>query len=227
MAASETMDVTANNDSVVDIAAQAILHGIKAGHYAPGQRLIEAELIKRFSISRTALREAFLRLQGDGLVQIERHRGAIVRHLSKDELRWTFAVRRELEGLAAALAAPVLAADPTELCRLCDIAAEAARKSDMQSFSTANDAFHKLIRTASGNPVLDQAAQRLGNTILLAQFRGPLEQEMMSGSLAEHDAMVQTLLTGDAAAARVAAEAHVDASLQRFLSLPNGFFATP
>lgn len=215
------------SDSVVDSAVRAVLDGVRDGYYVPGQRLIEAALIKRLNISRTALREAFLKLQADGVVQIERHRGATIRQLSRDEVCWTFAVRRELEGLAAALAAPVSAASPAELHRTYASVTNAARQNDMQDFMATNDVFHKYILNASGNPVLVQAAQRLGNTFMLVQLPKAVAQGMMQASLAEHDAIMQALLAGDARAARQATEAHSDASLQRFLALPSHFFAIP
>src|SRR5919204_2708887 len=91
--------------TAVDRAADGIRERLLAGDYAPGQRLIEVELVEELQVGRNTVREALARLASDGVVKIEPHRGASVPRLSVKELEELYAVREVLEGLAARLAA--------------------------------------------------------------------------------------------------------------------------
>ena len=59
---------------------------IRQGKYAPGQRLIEIDLMKLFGVSQRHVREALRRLESEGLVSIEKNRGASVRRISRKEI---------------------------------------------------------------------------------------------------------------------------------------------
>src|SRR6516225_3989340 len=76
----------------------AILHG----EYAPGQRLIEADLCERYGTSRFIVRAALQDLSAQGLVEFRRNRGARVREISVGEAIEITEVRKLLEGLQAA-----------------------------------------------------------------------------------------------------------------------------
>ena len=92
-------------DRVVD----AIIRGIRAGVYVPGQRLIEADLTRDYQVSRGPVREALKRLAAEGVLTLTRHRGAYVRALSREEVRDSLMVLEALVGLMANLAAKRIA----------------------------------------------------------------------------------------------------------------------
>src|SRR5688572_28933642 len=74
---------------------------IRRGRFVPGQRLVEADIIRELASSRSRVREALQRLSTEGLVTIEEFRGASVKTFSRDEVRQIYRVRMALEGLAA------------------------------------------------------------------------------------------------------------------------------
>ena len=78
---------------------------IITGVFKPGDRLDEVSLAKRFSISRTPIRETLQRLASSGLVERRPRRGVFVRTLSLQELVEMFEVMAELEGMCGRLAA--------------------------------------------------------------------------------------------------------------------------
>lgn len=90
-----------SSDMVVD----AVIRGLRAGRYVPGQRLIEADLTQNLNISRGPVREALKRLAAEGVVVLTPHRGAYVRALSRREVIDTLSVLEALTGLMARLAA--------------------------------------------------------------------------------------------------------------------------
>ena len=97
--------------ATVDYVLQHVRDGIFQGHYAPGQRLIEADLTRELGISRGPLREALHRLAADKILEIVPNRGAIVRRLSMREMLELFSIRIALETLATREATANLA-DP-------------------------------------------------------------------------------------------------------------------
>ena len=90
--------------SLAEIAFTNLVEAISAGEFEPGQRLSEADLARRFGISRGPLREALQRLEGR-LVTRRPRVGVHVIELSADTIRELFRVREALEGMAARLAA--------------------------------------------------------------------------------------------------------------------------
>lgn len=71
--------------SLVSFVVDAIVEGVMKGRYAPGQRLIAADLAEEFSISRAPVREALHVLAGEGVVELIANRGARIRRLSVEE----------------------------------------------------------------------------------------------------------------------------------------------
>src|SRR5690606_20579821 len=90
--------------SIANEALTKLTQAIVSGEFAPGERLSEAELARRFGISRGPIREALGRLEGKLVTRVPRV-GVSVIDLSPDRLLDLFAVREALEGMAARLAA--------------------------------------------------------------------------------------------------------------------------
>src|ERR1700757_2731392 len=90
--------------SVVEKIVDAIRSDIKAGRVAPGQRLIESEIRVALGASRPSIRDAMRRLEAEGLVEVEHHKGARVRPLTPADTEHIYQIREALEGVAARLA---------------------------------------------------------------------------------------------------------------------------
>lgn len=119
-----------------------------------GQQLYEKELMQEYQVGRTPLREIFQELQRNGLIEIIPKLGTRVVTLDLRTLRETIQLRRELEGLAAELAA--LHIEPDQFKRLqvlIDSAAEVRDNSAaaLQKLSDLDMEFHQIIYAASGN----------------------------------------------------------------------------
>jgi DNA-binding GntR family transcriptional regulator len=72
--------------SLVDYVVDSIIAGVTKGQYAPGQRLIAADLAEEYGVSRAPVREALHMLAGEGVVELIRNRGAKIRRLSVPQL---------------------------------------------------------------------------------------------------------------------------------------------
>jgi 2-polyprenyl-6-methoxyphenol hydroxylase-like FAD-dependent oxidoreductase len=131
-----------------------ILEAIDAGLYKPGDRLVESELAERLGVSRTPVREALQRLETQAMLTRD-GRSLIVASLDHNQLAELYAVRSELEGLAARLAA--LPVEEFE-------AAMTARSSGILGPL-------RLLSRRSVWPIISQIADRMSGprTVLLAE----------------------------------------------------------
>jgi DNA-binding GntR family transcriptional regulator len=76
---------------------------ILSGAFKPRERLVEMDLISRFKVSRTVIREALKRLETRGLIRMTPYRGAMVADLSAEEIEELYYARMEIERIAARL----------------------------------------------------------------------------------------------------------------------------
>jgi DNA-binding GntR family transcriptional regulator len=83
-------------DEVLDCLREALVRG----YFNPGQHLSEPALAKEFDVSRGPVREALVELDREGLVQIQRHKGATVTRLSRKDIEEIYGLRVALERLA-------------------------------------------------------------------------------------------------------------------------------
>ena len=84
---------------------RAIEQDILSGRYAVGSSLTELALTADLGVSRTPIRAALVRLEGEGLVRLVPNKGAVVLGISPEDLADIYRMRMRLEGLAAARAA--------------------------------------------------------------------------------------------------------------------------
>lgn len=128
---------------MADILRRAIVHG----ELPPGQRLVTAELAERFGATRTAVRRAIEKLQGEGLIISERNRGARVREVSLDEAIEITEVRASLEAICAARTAERSTDEErTRLRLLGEAMFRAVEIDDVWRYNELSHEFHQLIR---------------------------------------------------------------------------------
>jgi DNA-binding GntR family transcriptional regulator len=94
-------DIASVTQTLPEKIAAAIAEDIVSGRYAPGERLVEATLVKAFGVSHGPVRDALRILQASGLVHCHPYRGAQVTTLSVREVQEIYQVRAALVGLRA------------------------------------------------------------------------------------------------------------------------------
>lgn len=197
---------------------EELRRAIVEGQIRPNERLIEAELAERLSVSRTPVRESIQRLAADGLVE-SRRRAWVVREQSAQEIREIYEVRAALEGYAARLAAE-RATDDT----LKDIAAihsdnvRALEQSTREHMVQHNDEFHDAIIAAAGNTRLAEQIRRSREYYVVHRISGFLNDQDVRASLAGHQELIEALLARDPDKAESIARANVLSGLQKTLA---------
>ncbi len=191
------------------------------GLLVPGQRLVEADLIRATGSGRAHVREALRRMETEGFVEIEEYRGASVRRLSAADIQAIGEVREVLEGLAARLAAAahLPAAARAALGELQqELDATAARR-EIDRYHAANRRYHAFIIQQAGNTYAAAFIERLRIPILALQLRGFLNSESGLDRNADHREITEAILRGDPAAAEAAMRAHIRRGNQDVASL--------
>ena len=184
-----------------------ILEAIDVGVYKPGDRLVESDLAERFGVSRTPIREALQRLETQSLLERD-GRSLIVASLDHNQMAELYVVRRELEGLAAGLAAQH--ATPEEIRVLREMVEADNELIDAPTeLAKANRRFHEQIHLASHNRYLVQQLDLVHRTMALmattslaAEGRGEIAQS-------EHAGIVDAIEARDDARASQALKDHI------------------
>ncbi len=206
--------------------ADRLSASIKDGRFAPGQRLVEAELTIELGSSRGPVREALRKLEADGLVELVPNKGAMVRRLSLAEAIELFEIRTELEALAARKAAGNI----SDTCVRARFEAEIASIwRDEPRYSTAsyiaeNQTFHTAIFTASLNRKLARLNQQLQLSLIMAQIGSALSTDTVLTSLYEHRGIATAILDRDPQAADRLSRAHMRRALDVVQSMPPALF---
>ena len=193
-------------DALRDELEQDIVTGV----LRPGERLDEQSLATRFGVSRTPIREALMQLAAAGLIELRSRRGAFVASLSLREVIERFEVMAALEGACGALAARRLtAAERNALVAAHEACAREASSGDPDAYYYANERFHEAIYAASHNSYLAEQARQLHARLKPYRRLQLRARTRITGSLAEHQAIVDAIQAGDGASAEQALKEHI------------------
>lgn len=210
----------------VDRLVEGLREGILTSRYAPGQRLIEADLTRDFNVSRGPLREAFRRLTAEGLLQIVPNRGALVRRLSYQETIELFQIRSALECLAVRLAAGAIDQGDNRQRfdrAIAQIWSEAPRL-DHPGYHRENREFHLSILDICGNAQLAETSRQLQLPLLMLQLSGEMTPEMYRDSVLEHRAVAAAISRGDGDGAESAMRRHLERAIRIAEGMPKSIF---
>jgi DNA-binding GntR family transcriptional regulator len=189
-------------------AYRAVLDSIVAGSVPAGTLLTEGIVAEEIGMSRTPVREAFLRLSSEGLLDLYPKRGAIVTAVSSGEIDELLQVRTMFEKNAVDWIAERGVPEGLEatLREQLDVQAKAA---DTLEFARSDRAMHEAIVAAGGNSIAHGLFTQTGPRLLrywhLAADRGNQRER----SSAEHGEIVELVLAADAAGFATALDAHL------------------
>jgi DNA-binding GntR family transcriptional regulator len=200
--------------SAADRAYAFVKDRIVTGGYPGGTLISEGEVAQALRISRTPIREAFLRLSVEGLLRLYPKRGALVVPVSAREIHDVLDARLLIEEHAArtVIAAGRHGEVAAELRAILDKHRDPGVPRDMRRFTEVDEQFHGTLVMA-GNRLLAgfygtlrDRQLRMGTTALR---RDPQRYDTI---LAEHAALADLIGAGDAEAAAVALAEHIAAT---------------
>lgn len=195
------------SSTAADGVVEALREEIHGGVLAPGEPIRQEEIAARFGVSRIPVREAFGRLEADGLVVVRPNRGAYVALLTAEGLREAYDLRALVEGDLLARAVPTLTA--VDLARAEALHAVLGVVEDVGAQADLNREFHRVLLGA-----VDRPRQR----VLVEQLRGGVEryervQRALLGETEafqeDHRRILDACLRKDPGGARAALEEHL------------------
>jgi DNA-binding GntR family transcriptional regulator len=180
--------------AVADQIATSLEEDIVLGRRHPRERLIEQDLCDRFNTHRGDVRLALFELEKKGIVQRIPNRGAIVRDLTPKDVTEVYAVREELEVLAARiLPFPVEARDLAKLDDLQRQHSAAIDNDDLLTVFYANLRFHQTLFALCGNACLIETIRQLEQKVYGIRFYANASGEALELARRDHVAMIKAL----------------------------------
>ncbi|KFI32409.1 hypothetical protein CG51_02425 [Haematobacter missouriensis] len=189
-----------------DMLVRAIIRAIYDGDLVMGQRLVEAQVMARHSVSRSTVREAFRRLAAEGVVDIVLHKGATIRRPGQEEMIDLLRVTEALVGLNARLAAERMTDPDIRLAFAEETAAmlDAAPDSEGVDYARLRTRFHRALLRASGSVELARSLPKLQLHLIRAYTAIPRAAHVSS-----YRAIREAVLSGNGEAAEEAGRRHV------------------
>jgi len=179
--------------------ADKIRTDIIKGVFKSGERLVEPKLAKNLGISRTPIREALRQLEGEGFIEIVPRRGAIVKELTIKDIDDLYAIKANLEGLAARQATVNLTEE------------------ELESLIMINKKFREI---AEKNPEVTDEYMKDNidfHNIFIGASRNDRLVDILDG-LSKNFQRLKTMLVSDSGRAAMAAKEHkaiIDAFVSR------------
>jgi DNA-binding GntR family transcriptional regulator len=208
MSASRPSDSAALGATTATRVAAELRRRIVAGELAPGQRLKIDDLASLFDVSHMPVREALRELQGESVLEVFPHRGAVIKGVDERFVRNFYDIRAAIEGMLTERCAERI--DAEGLAQLaCDVAAfEAAASGDAAALVRANRALHDTINACADNP---EALRMLAQGRVLAdalRMRFGYGHGRIDAVIADHQALLRAIRRRDAAKAGDIARKH-------------------
>ncbi len=184
-----------------------------------GELLVEGRLANSLNLTRTPLREALVRLEGEGLLVKQANRSFSVHIVGASEFFQSMKVRRYMEAEAAALAVGKVKREAIETlrARVVKVLEDGVQGPGQWA---VDEALHAMIAEASGNAVLAKMIRKLRITTLLFEVSRPFGRA--GADAEEHLAILQAMEDGDVDAARRAMVDHLKNIEQDVLEIVSG-----
>lgn len=203
---------------LAQVATSFIEDAIREGRYAPGHRLVEADLARDTGLGIGPVREALRLLAGEGVIELIPFKGARIRRLERQDL---IAILQVLKGLGYAglhLVAELVAQrqrDTAEIDRAMDVIRASARRTNAATFMMRVGDFHSVLHALSGNEYLDKVSRTLHLNLFHRELAVFLPIEDWDGYVAAYERIAAALVAGDGDTAVAAFLRHMDRLIAR------------
>jgi len=200
------MDTTPTRQSAAGRIVREVIRGLYEGSYAPGQRMVEADLMAQFGVSRVTVREALRRLEAEGVLETRPNHSAQIRRLTPDEALDALEVIGLCTGLAARQAAERI--DRGDNRAVFTEAWQQLRGVQGQGGSfemiKARNAFYRRIAQVSMNRELQRIIPTVHVHLIRRHYSLPDETR-----LDDYTRLAEAILAGDGAEAERASRDHI------------------
>jgi len=180
-----------------DFAYQTIKSKILSLEYEPGLRLKEVQLAQKLELTRTPIREAFIKLERERLLTIYPNKGAFVVRLSKTEIEELFEVREALEAKAGHLTIRRANRDELALVKAALDREKANARNTLDHLQWPATDFHYEIIKLTKNQRLISIWESLDAQLSLMRHRSAVLDKRYFTALEEHDRILAYIAGGN------------------------------
>lgn len=207
--------------SMVDVAHEQIRQRILDNAWPPGHRMLEQEVALALGMSRTPVREALVRLQAEGLVEVVPRHGMRVLPVSPNDMREIYEVLTALECMAAEQLARRRPTDDelrplVEATEAMDWALDA---DDLDAWAKADERFHAQLVELAGNRLLQATVMNHWDRAHRARVFSLRLRPKPTNSTREHRALVERIRAGDAEGAARENRSHRERASRELLAI--------
>lgn len=204
-----------------DLAYEGLRRRILDNVWPPGHQALEQEIALELGLSRTPVREALIRLEREGLVQVIPRHGMRVLPMSATDMREIYEILTALESLAVERVATRRPSDAelAPLVQATQAMARALARDDLDAWARADEAFHAQLVTMAGNRLLTDAVFSHWDRAHRARMFTLRLRPKPVNSTQEHMALVECLRAGDSAGASAVNRAHRQRASRELLAL--------
>lgn len=194
-------------DEVYDQLVEAIM----SREISAEDRLVQEKLAAELNISRTPVREALMRLETEGVLEIAASGGFRLARMDHSEVRQLYQARAAIEGQAARILA--VQATPQVLDRLRDLIRrnENLTTPSTRDYFVANRSIHRAFMVEAGNKFLLDIFDTIWGNAMAFHLFSAIENVNISKSLGDHLTLVDAIETGDVTEALETFTAHIQA----------------
>lgn len=206
---------------LVEQAYASIRRRILDNAFPPGHQALESELAQELAISRTPVREAMIRLQQEGLVEVIPRHGMRVLPISPNDMAEIYTVLTALECAAAEIVAKrkPSAQELAPLVRATRDMDRALKASDLDAWAVADEEFHRTLVELAGNRMLEETVANFWDRAHRARMVTLRMRPLPVHSTNEHTALVERLRAGDAKGAVRVNREHRERASRELLAL--------
>lgn len=198
----------------------ALRDDILSGKVKSGEKLLEQKICNEYKISRTPVREAFIQLELEGLVENIPNRGAFATGFTKQDIADIFKLRKSYEIVALEWAIERITKSELEkLQEAYEFMEFYTARRDYQKILNINAKFHELIYKATKNRILFQTLMKYHAYIRPGKLQEKEVDEYLDRVLLEHKNIYESIANKDLPAGIAAIEIHIDNLKIRYMEL--------
>ena len=177
--------------------AKELESDILSGHIKPRERLIEMDLISRFGVSRTVIREVLKSLEAKGIVRATPYRGVMLADLTSDEIEEIYFLRIELEKIAARLVLKHITGKEINHLKIFLKELERHLRKQTPQMIEADSEFHRMIFKACHNRYLYEMIDYLRTKAHIVRYNAWSLPHRIEQSILEHREMIKAIENRD------------------------------
>lgn len=196
--------------SLMEDITNSLRDAIIEGRLHPGEQIVEKKLQETLGVSRAPIREALMKLEGQGLVEIFPRKGSFVRRITSRFIQESFTLRAWLEGLAARLSlAYWKESDCTQLEQILKDMAQLAENKDFKGYFYRHWDFHTAFILKSQNELLIQQIELLRRQSLWLSYSVTYFEQNHEKTQKIHAQLIDIFRNGDPDEVEKAVRSHI------------------